>query len=54
MSESIKAQAALIAALAETMNDSMWADAILTRCGQIEEAAREIARIAAKRRGGER
>lgn len=52
--DSIEPQARLIAALAETMRDSMWADDILTRIEQISKAALEIARIANARRGGER
>lgn len=52
--KSIEAQARLIAALGETMTDRMWADEILIRCGQIEEAVREIRRVADTRRGGER
>lgn len=47
-------QAKLIAALAETMTDSLWATDILQRCAQIETAITEIRRIAAAREGGER
>jgi hypothetical protein len=50
----IEPQAKLIAALAETMHDGMWASDILTRCAQIVEAVRQIERIAAQRSGGER
>lgn len=46
--------ARLIAALAETMNDSMWASDILGRFRQIEEAAEQIKKIAQQRQGGER
>jgi len=50
----IKPQAKLIAALADTMNESDWASDILTKCAQIETALREIRQIAASRAGGER
>lgn len=50
----IEAQARLIAGLAETMNDSMWASDILTRCQQINEAVEIIAREARRREGSER
>lgn len=52
--EKIEPQAKLIAALAETMHDGMWASDIDTRCAQIIEAVRQIQRIANGRRGGER
>jgi len=50
----IKPQAKLIAALADTMNESDWASDILTKCAQIEAAVNEIRQIAASRAGGER
>lgn len=50
----VKPQADLIAALAATMTENMWADELLTRCRQIEEALREIRRVAQSRIGGER
>jgi hypothetical protein len=54
--KNIEPQARLIAALAETMSDKMWADDILIRCRQIIAAAKEIEDIATARRtgGGER
>lgn len=54
MSERIDPQARLIAALAETMENNMWASDILSRCSQIEQAVAEIRRIAYSRAGGER
>lgn len=54
MSERIEPQAKLIAALAETMREGMWASDILARCAQIKEAVEHIERIAASRSGGER
>ena len=51
---SVVPQAKLIAALADTMSDSMWADDILMRCRQIEAALREIRKIVEPRRGGDR
>lgn len=52
--ENIEPHARLIAALAETMRNSMWGSELLTRCDQIAKAAQEIARIARAREGGER
>lgn len=52
--DSIEANARLIGALGETMHDGMWADDILARCRQIEEAVKEIRRVAQSRSGGER
>lgn len=52
--ERIEAQARLIAALAETMTDDMWASEILNRCAQMREAIAKIERTAESRRGGER
>ncbi len=52
--ENIEPHARLIAGLAETMRDGMWASDLLTRCEQITRAAQEIAAIARARAGGER
>jgi len=52
--QSIEPHARLIASLAETMSDNLWADDILTRCRQIEQAVAEIRRIASGKQGGER
>ena len=52
--ENIERQARLIVALAETMEDRMWATDILVRLSQIETAVEEIRRIATSRLGGER
>ena len=52
--ERIDAQARLIAALAETMTDGMWASDMLARCQQMRQAIEEIERIAGSRLGGER
>lgn len=54
MSERIDPQARLIASLAETMENNMWATDILARCSQIESAVAEIRRITNGRLGGER
>lgn len=54
MAESIEPQAKLIAALSDTMTNTLWADDILHRCTQIEAAIAEIRRIATSRKGGER
>jgi hypothetical protein len=50
----IEPHARLIASLAETMSDNMWASDVLTRCRQIEEAVAEIRKVARSREGGER
>jgi len=50
----IEPQAKLIAALADTMTDSMWASEIIQRCAQIIEAVKIIEREARSREGGER
>lgn len=52
--KSIAPQARLIAALAETMTDGMWAADILNRCAEIGKALNEIVSIAEGRRHGER
>lgn len=54
MSEKLELQAKLIAALAGTMTDQLWATEILARCGQIEEALKHIRRIASERVESER
>lgn len=54
MTQTIKPQAELIAALAATMTEGMWADDILIRCRQIEKALEEIRRVAMSRVGGDR
>lgn len=50
----IEPQAKLIAALADTMTDQMWASDILARCAQIVDVVRQIERIANERKPGER
>lgn len=54
MRENIMPQARLVASLAETMSDNMWASDILGRCAQMRQAIEEIERIARKREPGER
>jgi len=50
----IERQAKLIAALADTMEERMWAGEILQRCEQIEAALVHIRSAATKRQAGER
>lgn len=54
MREDIEPQARLVASLAETMKDKMWASDIIARCRQMRQAIEEIERIARAREGGER
>lgn len=52
--DNVEPHARLIAALAETMSNGMWASDIETRCSQIIEAVQQIRSITAKRHSGER
>ncbi|NTF17526.1 hypothetical protein G6L37_03885 [Agrobacterium rubi] len=54
MTQNIEPQARLIASLAETMNDRMWASDIAERCRMIRRAVEEIERIVHSRFAGER
>lgn len=54
ISNNIEPHVKLIAALAETMTNNMWAIDIENRCYQISEAIREILAITAIRHAGER
>jgi hypothetical protein len=54
MADNVQPHARLISALAETMNERMWPDEILTRCRQMREAIEEIEKIARRNEGGSR
>lgn len=54
MSENVESQARLVASLADTMRDSMWATEIIARCATMRQAIDEIERIARSRAAGER
>lgn len=54
MRNDITIQARLIASLAETMTNNMWASDIHRRCEMIKQALDEIRREANDRMGGER
>jgi hypothetical protein len=54
LSEKIEPHARLVASLAETMSDRMWAADIIERCRMIRQAVEEIERVARGRLGGER
>lgn len=54
MSENIEPQARLVASLAETIRDRMWAVEILERCRSMRQAIDEIERVVRARAGGER
>lgn len=54
MTDKIEKHVKLVAALAETMDDKMWASDMLAWCDKIESAVAEIRKIARSRISSER